>query len=220
MNEYAKDIFALVADRDMEQAFTSLLAQHEKLRIRRIRYDIEVHPNHDAGCRADAVEMLRPCINRYKYALVVFDHQGCGSKDSREHVQQEVQKILARNGWENRCKAIVIAPELENWVWAPSGKISEILGWGNDFDALKTWLCKHRLWRRDRPKPIDPKRAMQKALEHKRVKRSSRLFSQIAHVAPLKAESCVDPAFAELRETLQRWFPPENHTDNGLRGVS
>ncbi len=213
MNGYAKDIFALVADKDMEQAFEGLLAQHEELRIRRIRYDIEVHPNHDPGCRKDPVGMLRPYITGYRYALVVFDHHGCGQESlRRQQIQQNVEKDLGRNGWDNRCKVIVIEPELENWVWAPSENVSEILGWGSDFHALKQWLQTRGLWSDSDPKPSDPKRAMQEALRHKRVRRSSTLFKRIADIS--QPQDCQDPAFVEFRRTLQSWFPADNRIRN------
>lgn len=213
MSGYAKDLFVLVADSSMEQAFEGLLAQHDKLHIRRIRYDIEVHPNHDAGCRTDAVEMLRPYITGYRYAMVVFDHDGCGQESlRRQQIQQDVEKDLERNGWENRCKAVVIEPELESWVWAPSGEVSEILGWGSDFRALREWLQARGLWSDNEPKPSDPKRAMEKAMRRTGVRRSATLFKRIADTS--QPESCEDPAFVELRETLQGWFPLGNPIRN------
>ena len=212
MNGYAKDIFALVADSSMEQAFEGLLAQHGRLNIRRIRYDIEVHPRRDPGCRIDAVSLLRPRLESHGYALVVFDHDGCGSKASRKKLQQEVQEKIERNGWENRCKVIVIEPELENWVWARDGKVSEVLGWGSNFDTLRQWLQEHRLWLNNDPKPCDPKRAMEEAIKQKKVKRSASLFKRIANVS--QPQYCRDPAFIEFRETLQRWFPADSRIRN------
>ena len=213
MNGYAKDIFALVADKDMEQVFEGLLAQHEELRIRQIRYNIEVHPNHDPGCRTHAVPLLRPRLNSHQYALVVFDRDGSGGENlSREQLQEDVQKDLGRNGWENRCKVIVIEPELENWVWAPSGKVSEILGWGSDFHALKQWLQARGLWSDHDLKPSDPKRAMEEATRHKKVKRSATLFKRIADIS--QPQHCQDPAFIEFRETLQDWFPADSRIRN------
>lgn len=213
MNGYDKDVFALVADKSMEQAFESLLAQHEQLRIRQISYGIGVHPNHDSGCRTDAVRLLRPRLQRYEYALVVFDRDGSGGENlSREQLQEDVQKDLGRNGWENRCKVIVIEPELENWVWAPSGKVSEILGWGSDFRALKQWLQACGLWSDHDLKPSDPKRAMEEATRHKKVKRSATLFKRIADIS--QPQHCQDPAFIEFRETLQDWFPADSRIRN------
>ena len=213
MNGYDKDVFALVADKSMEQAFEGLLAQHEKLRIRQIRYGIGVHPNHDAGCRTDAVRLLRPRLNSHRYALVVFDRDGSGKENlSREQLQKDVQKDLGRNGWGNRCKVIVIDPELENWVWAPSGKVSEILGWGSDFHALRQWLQAHELWSVKDLKPSDPKRAMEEATRRKKVKRSATLFKRIADIS--QPQHCQDPAFIELRETLQDWFSADSRIRN------
>ncbi len=210
MSGYAKDLFVLVADSSMEQAFKGLLARHRRPGSRQIGYDIEVHPQRDPGCRTHAVSLLRPRIKSHQYVLVVFDCQGCGGESlGREKLQQNVQEGLERNGWKDRCKVIVIEPELENWVWAPSGKIAEVLGWGNDFDALRQWLRACKLWADGDLKPSDPKRAMEKALRRKRVKRSSALFKKIARIS--QPEACTDPAFVELRETLQAWFPSKNH---------
>lgn len=46
----------------------------------------------------EAVEFLRPLINQYRWASVLFDHYGCGSKGPREKVQQEVEFKLEGNG--------------------------------------------------------------------------------------------------------------------------
>ncbi len=210
MSGYARDLFVLVADSSIEQAFEGLLARHERLGSRRIGYDIQVHPKRDPGCRTDAVALSRPHLQSHRYALVVFDHYGCGQESlRRQQIQQDVEKDLERNGWENRCKVIVIEPELENWVWAPSGKVSEILGWGSDFRALRKWLWNRELWSDNDPKPSDPKRAMQEALRHKRVRRSATLFKRIADIS--QPQDCQDPAFVELRKTLQDWFPADGN---------
>ena len=47
-----------------------------------VSFDVRRYPESDAGCRSRAVECLRPFIPRYRYALVVFDHQGCGSAEA------------------------------------------------------------------------------------------------------------------------------------------
>ena len=65
------------------------------------------------------------------------------------------------------------------------------------------------LWPEDQPKPPDPKEAMKTALrlkpERRKIRMTPRLYGAIAESVTL--DNCRDPAFQELRATLQDWFP-------------
>ena len=135
------DLFVLAADLDMSSALEGLLSRSGDLGIRDVTFDICRHPDRDSGCRTGSVEFLRPHLERYDRALIVFDRHGCG--DSR-----------------------------------PS-----------------------------RSKPPDPKRAMGAVMQTRRIRLSARRFSELAENADF--DGCRDPAFNELRQTLQAWFPPE-----------
>ena len=200
------DLFVLAADRDMANALEGLLSRSGDLGIRDVAFDVRRHPDRDSGCRTGSVEHLRPYLNRYDHALIVFDRHGCGDDRPRQDIQRYVEDGLARNGWERRAKAIVIDPELEAWTWSTSPAVSRILGWGDQYSALRRWLESQKLWPRGRSKPPDPKKAMRKAMQNKRVRRSSRQFSGLAK--DVDFNGCQDPAFNELRQTLQAWFPP------------
>ena len=204
-----RDLVVLVADRHMERAFKGLLSQQEKFGIRNIDYQILTHPGHDPGCRTQAVELLRPFLSSSNYAIVAFDYHGCGSSLMPAEVQSKIERQLFVNGWEKRSHVVVIDPELEEWVWAPSPHVSRALGWGDNFGNLRRWLHDRGLWPSGRSKPIDPKRAMETAMRNapgdKRPRRSSTIFERIAKSSdPM---SCRDSAFSQLRETLQAWFP-------------
>ncbi len=205
MGRQQKDLFVLVADQDMYQAMRKLLARGEDLGIRSIRYSVDRHLQRDPRCRTDASRYLRHRIRYYRYALVVFDREGCGDDAPRGEIQHNVERNLERNGWDGRSKAIVIDPELEVWIWGNSQCVSEVLGWGTDYSGLRNWLCSQHLWPRECPKPPEPKRAMQAAMHRKRVRKSARKFSELA--ARVRLSNCQDPAFNELRETLRLWFP-------------
>ena len=202
---HQKDLFVLVADQDMYQAMQRLLARCENLGIRSIKFSVDRHLHRDPGCRTDASRYLRNHIRFYRYALVVFDREGCGDDAPRGEIQQNVERSLERNGWRDRSKAIVIDPELEAWVWVDSPCVSQVLGWGTDYSGLRNWLYSQDLWPRECPKPPEPKRAMQAAMRLKRVRKSARKFSDLA--ARVTLSNCQDPAFNELRDTLRRWFP-------------
>ena len=112
-----KDLVALVADKDMEYALKGLLSRPQALHIHPVRADIFVHPQHDPACAQRGVAFLASLPRQYRYGLLMFDHEG--SEREQTGVQQ-LQEILAaefrRTHWEDRARAIVLSPELENWV--------------------------------------------------------------------------------------------------------
>ena len=203
-----KDLFVLVADLDMLQTMETLLNHSTSLGISAIDYDVARHLQRDPGCRVDASRYLRHHINQYRYALVMFDREGCGHDARREAIQEEVEEDLARNGWRDRSKVIVIDPELEAWVWSNSRGVPEVLGWRADYVGLRNWLESRHLWPRNSPKPPEPKKAMLAAMRHQRVNRSSRKFSALASRVAVDGtlSNCQDVALNELRDTLRLWF--------------
>ena len=207
----ALDLIVLAADKHIAASVETLLHQRRAdLGIRAVSFDVRRHPESDPGCRTKAAEFLRPLIRRYRYALVVFDHEGCSSRDTPGEVQRELERVLGRNGWTGRSKAIVIAPELEAWVWVPSKEIAQTLGWNRGFKRLRKWLEEQGSWSARRSKPDDPKKALEQALRRNRKVPSSALFKALA--ASVAFDGCRDPAFNELRETLRTWFPPKAAT--------
>lgn len=203
------DLFVLVADADARETLSALLCRPGDLGIRPISYRILRHPGRDPGCRLGAVEALRPFLSQFGRALVVFDHDGCGSEEPRRHIQSVANDRLAANGWKGRARTIVIAPELEIWVWGRMSGLTDRLGWNES--ALRRFLEQRRLGGPGQSKPEDPKRAFQLAVRNSPLRMgrspSARLFGDLAASAPL--DGCRDPAFRELRETLRTWFPPE-----------
>ena len=206
-----RDLLVLVPDADIEQAMKGLLVRTDSIDIAPMDFEIRRHVNRDSGCRTNAANFLRPYLRAYHYALVIFDRHGCGSRGTREEIQEEVEIDLTRNGWEGRSKAIVIDPELEVWVWSRSPIVAEVLGWDTDFEALRRWLESEDLWAPNRCKPQDPKDAMRRAMEEarlpKKARRSSSKFHDLATAADFT--DCDDPAFVDLTRTLRAWFPPE-----------
>lgn len=206
MQEHAKDLYVLVADADMRQVMSSILRRSESLGIRPIKYSIERHLRRDPGCRQTPLQYLRSISPNYRYSLVMFDKHGCGDDAMRHEIQRTVERELARNGWEGRSKVIVIEPELETWVWNGSVETSRILGWGRNYASVEAWLSDNGLLPEGAVKPPEPKDAMIAAMREKRTGPiSPALFGRLARSTSLHRCQC--PAFGELRDTLQRWFP-------------
>ena len=202
-----KDLWVLVADAHMAATVSTLLDERWKsLGIRKITYTIMKHLDHDPGCRRKAASTARSFIKTHSRALVVFDKHGSGDDESeREQIQYAVEEDLRKNGWDNRSKAIVIDPELEAWVWSTSEHVGKVLGWSEGTSVLRNWLHEHGLWPEEATKPPDPKSAMEQAMRKKQRPRTAVTFRQLAMLVGFKR--CEDPAFREMRATLQEWFP-------------
>lgn len=200
------DLVVLVPDLDLSGTVRCLLNRPESIEIRPVSFSVSRHLRRDAGCRTGAVERLREFIRDHRYALVMFDKDGSGDpRESRESIRDDVELRLSRNGWEDRCKAIVIEPELEAWIWNGSRHVPQILGWKDNYAGLRGWLMSLGLWGPDDLKPSDPKRALKAVLRKTRTPLSAKLYRRLADTVSVRR--CADPAFSEFRATLQRWFP-------------
>jgi hypothetical protein len=201
-----KDLAVLVADKNTEATLGSLLARPQALGTGPIEYDIFVHPRRDPGCVNEAHLFLRAFVSSYHYALVVLDHDGSGREqllplDLSAHVTQQ----LSQNGWFERAQTIVIAPELEVWVWNPSPHVAECIGWGDRQPDLRGWLAEKGHWPSEQSKPTYPKEALEAALREIRRPRSSALYGTLAAKVGLRGHS--EPAFVALLSALRSWFP-------------
>jgi hypothetical protein len=200
-----KDLVILVADKNMEQAVHGLLRRPQALAIRQLTYDLFVHPRHDPGCLNEAHDFLRPLIGEYDRALVMFDHHGCGHKqEPPDTLADAVKDRLERNGWPGQAETVVLAPELEAWVWSNSPHVDDCLGWAGRQPALRDWLAANHFWPTNDPKPPRPKEAMEAALREARKPRSSAIYLELAGRVSLHGHA--EPAFLRFTRALQRWF--------------
>jgi len=200
------DLVVICADLDAEKALQQLLSNSSKLRTAPFSFQLYRYQG-DSRCRSSAHDFLKPFVDHYRFALVVFDHHGSGDERvAPEDVRRQVVDKLSRAGWEDRCEAIVIAPELESWVWSASPNVAQVMGWEST-PKLRHWLQEQSLWPEQAAKPPDPKNAYEKALRQARKARSAQIFAQLAQQVSYK--SCQDTSFRLLLETLRRWFPPQ-----------
>lgn len=200
------DLVVLVADKNMEFAVKGLLSRPASLRTRSISFAVFQHPWRDAGCRTSGVNFLRPFVNQYEHALLMLDKEGCGREVLlREDLERSIESELSSSGWRDRACAIVIEPELENWVWSVSPHVDIVLGWQGKQPELRTWLANKNFLLAGQIKPDRPKEAMVAALREAGRARSSSLFNQIA--CKVSFDRCDDPAFVKFKATLAGWFP-------------
>jgi hypothetical protein len=199
------DLIVLVADKNMEFSIQGVLNRPRSLQLCDFSSTIYVHPERDPGCATRPHEFLRGFAAQYRHALVVLDHQGCGrEKTPPEELENAIEEQLKQSGWAYSA-ALVISPELENWVWSASPHVNTVLGWSDKEVSVQQWLEQCGEWALSSPKPDDPKRALERALREVRKQRSSSLYAELAKLVSL--ERCTDRAFLKLKTTLGTWFP-------------
>jgi hypothetical protein len=198
-----KDLVVLVADKDMEAAVKTLIEKrHESLGIRQVQADVFVHPRRDPGVFHEAHIFPQPFRGEYRYALVMFDREGCSQENKpAQQVEQEVKQRLEQSGWQGRCEVIALEPELEAWVWSSSHHVPKVLGLTREqLQQILQQFPKNHFG-----KPQRPKEAMEECLRQAKIPRSSSIYAELAETVGL--QNCVEPSFVKFRRTLQKWFP-------------
>lgn len=172
-----RDLFVLVADRDIEAGVKTLLS--DRRRALKIDLEFDAHQdclmevNRDGGCRRNGARVLKTSLRSYRRALLLFDREGCGSEDPREKIEQEIEEAVHASCTDRDCCAVIaIDPELEAWVWSRSPEVENTLGW--QAGGLRRWLEGRGLWPAGSPKPAKPKEALLCALKERRGNRRAR----------------------------------------------
>ena len=200
------DLVVLVPGKDDRETVDGLLCARQKsLGIRSIRYLILVHPRRDPGCFHEAADVLQVFQRRASRALVILDHEGSGQeKLAPDEVAAELKRRLCASGWGDRAEALIIAPELEAWVWSDSPHVDRMLGWSGRAPRLRDWLAGRGFWPTDLRKPPRPKESFQAALRESGIRVSSAVFRELAERVSLR--DCQDPAFQQFRDLMLDWF--------------
>lgn len=202
-----RDLILLVADKNMQFALHGGLGRPESLGIRRISFDFRVHSGRDGGVRSNGSQMLALDKARFSHALLVLDHEGCGA-GGIDPLELETQlDDQLRSAWGSRAKAIVIAPEVDIWMWGSDNKLAEILKWPRQ-ESIRDWLGNAGFHFLENGKPKRPKEALEEVFRACKRPRSAAAYQQIA--AGISLARCEDPAFLRLRNGLQDWFATES----------
>lgn len=200
-----KDLLVLVADKSMQFSLQGALDRPQSLGIRPITFDFRQHPGRDGGARTSGARILALERQRFSHALLVLDQEGNGSSETPEALEKHLDEELAAT-WGGNAKAIVIAPELDVWMWGSDNLLSEILKW-KKAEPLRSWLSSRGFTFHPDGKPLRPKEALETLLQVCKRPRSAALYLEIAKRISLSR--CTDPAFLRLRAQFQSWFPAD-----------
>ena len=198
-----KDLVVLVADKNMQATLRGALARPEALEIRPISFDFRVHPGQDGGARTSGPAVLATEHRRFSHALLILDLEGSGS-NTVDPVEQE-HDLDARLSlqWKDRAKSVVIAPELDAWMWGSDNALRDVFRWPRN-GSIRDWLLAEGFKFDAAGKPVRPKEALEAMVRVHRQARSSALYEKVA--AKISLKRCKDAAFVRLRTQLQYWF--------------
>lgn len=207
-----RDCLFMVADKNMEgmlKGFFSRPLEH-LLGCRSFdfdaRYDLHVaHGQNDPGLYTRANALLQPYAKEYQHAVVIVDTAWDGSP-GKAAIEQAINAHLSDAGWKDgRGCAVVIDPELENWIWQDSLHVCSALGFKGSFQELRAEIEQQNLWSKNTLKPQHPKEAVEWMLRKNRKVRSSAIYQTLA--SKVTARGCTDMAFQTLQTALKSWFP-------------
>lgn len=200
------DLIVVVADSYQERVMEALLPRVPvSSGTRKFSFDIIKNPAHDSGSYNDSHELLRAFIHKYRFALIIFDFEGCGAEHlSREEIENNVHAHLNVSGWEGRNAVVVICPELENWMWQNNIHVQNAIGW-EGAETLYDWARRVQHLKPGQNKPDRPKEALEDALRTADTSKSASIYKKIAEKVSYRG--CQDISFLKLIEQLKTWFP-------------
>lgn len=204
MNSEVKELVILAADKNMEAAIQGILSRSKALGIRPIKPDIYRHPQKDTGCRTDGVDFLSAFADHYRYALLIFDFEGCGEYDIPASALEQRLRDKLCTLWHDRAEVIIIEPELDIWVWSDSPHVETVLGWADQKQAMRPWLQNLGFLPAGSIKPERPKEALEAVMMLIKKPRSSTIYSDLAKKVSFKR--CTDRSFVKLTNILHAWF--------------
>ena len=199
-----QDLVVLVADKNMQFALQGALDRPQALGIRPLTYEFRSHMGRDGGVRTTGADVLARETTRFNHALMLLDFEGCGQEnDDALTLETQLDQKL-NTAWGDRAKAIVIAPEVDVWLWGNDNALREILHWPRE-ESIRDWLREKGFSFTADGKPVRPKEALDAMRPVHKQPRSSAMYEKVTKRISLK--KCTDSAFIRLRTQLESWFP-------------
>ncbi len=207
-----KDLLIYVADADALAFMRSTLEKHQALGIRAVSFDIERHPQRDAGMVQSGAELVRMKKGLYNKALLMWDHHGSGRDHKQTPLQaaSDIQGKLDSYTWSDNSCVAVLVPELEQWLWHCESAVAAHCG--VTAVELDQWLAdlSQKLRKSvETLKQEQPKELFEYVMREK-LKRtiSPRDFEEIGKRAGIAGLLACD-SFRSIVDALCLWFPPD-----------
>jgi hypothetical protein len=205
------DLFVLVADSDAEALLGAVLKRPRLLDVRQITFDIRRLYSRDSGMVKEGPEIARMMVNKSDHSrlLLVWDHHGSGW-DNRPTIDAacKIQDRLDGTTWSDRSAAIVLVPELEEWIWQHPLDLARPLGLNDaEFAQLLPAIPRHNDWVFERCTTDAPKELFGALVYHQKKRRPlPEDFERIGSTARLRRWN-TSHSFQTFVNVLRKWFP-------------
>jgi hypothetical protein len=206
-----KDLFVMTADSDAQALMKAVLRRPRTLGIRPISFEVQRLTGRDPGMVKEGPELVRAMVRKTDYArmLLVWDHEGSGwHSDPPDGAVTRIQERLDGVTWSDRSAAIVIVPELEEWLWHCPKGMARCLGLDIDaverdvsLEATKLKLTPERC-RREKPKELF-EAVFYRSKRHKPLLKDFDALGSYANLKDWRKSS----TFSRFVDTLKAWFP-------------
>ncbi|MEQ1507352.1 MAG: hypothetical protein ABMB14_34305, partial [Myxococcota bacterium] len=135
------DLLVVAADRQWVAVLEEIFGATPRLAALGVRaLDAEVTnvpARTDGWLRRSGPAFSRTLVGSAERFLLVLDHEGCDDPRPAEIVESDVESQLAGT-WGDRAAALVVAPELEEWLVGASSSFRHLDGLGG-VNALDWW---------------------------------------------------------------------------------
>lgn len=200
----------MTADADTLAFLKSLLGRYEALGIHNITFEQVRHTMRDSGVVKDGPETARFYKGKCHRALLLWDHHGSGleKRYSPEKSATMVQERLDAVNWRDKSAAVVIVPELEEWLWRSPSSI--VTYFNVQQSILDTWVAEYTT-RKRMPREQTMQTLPKELFEHICINKlrqsiSPRDFEELGKLASVMALQQSD-SFSRILSLLREWFP-------------
>jgi hypothetical protein len=207
-----KDLYVLTADTDALAVIKSVMGRPRDLGIRSIEWEVDRHAGRDSGMVKDGPELIRMKIKKAEFqkVLLIWDYHGSGESRLPQQSRDAIRLRLRQVTWEDRSEAVVVVPEIEEWLWHDPAALAQNLE--IDIARLQQHIDSFVLERTEDEgtcKMHYPKELFEFCLYQTRRRKplpeDFRLISASANLIGWQAST----TFAALVEILRNWFPGE-----------
>lgn len=215
-----KDLFVLTADSDAQALIKALLERYRDLQIHPITFDVQRFVGRDSGMVKEGPEIARALVKKADYSrlILVWDHHGSGWENlSGAEAAARIRQRLDGVTWIGRSAAIVVVPELEEWLWRCPASVARHLGsTSDDFDNVVASAASGLKWSRERCCRERPKELFEAVLyQRKRRRPLPEDFKMLGSSANLTNWSDSD-TFGQLVAILRSWFPARRQSRHNI----
>ena len=206
-----KDLFVLTADSDAQALMKAVLGRYRDLQIHPISFDVQRFPGRDSGMVKEGPEIARALVKKTEYSrlILMWDYHGSGWHDlNAKQAVTRIEQRLDGVTWTDRSAAVVVVPEVEEWLWRCPASVARHLGSSAaEFDLLIARAVTGLDLSPERCCREKPKELFETVLYYKKRRRPlPEDFGLLGTSANLTKWS-VSETFGRLVGILRAWFP-------------